>query len=157
MSQLTGKAEFRRYTAVDGISIELRELEKKDLSGLSLWTMARIWEQSQVAITMVVGDTIVATMGILVDEFKQASAWIQTSDHIFKYQKSFYKKVKQELEKAFEELDIIRAQTTVLVDNETSAKFVERLGFEREGTMRSCFHNALDRHIYARLNHGRIN
>jgi len=151
MSRLTGKASFRRFEALDAVKIYLRDIEKEDFEGLSMYMIGKQWEGSQIAHTLMVKDTVVACGGCYIDDCGQATAWILTSDHIFNYAKSFFKTVKIMLQSAFDDYGAIRVQTLVLAENETSCGFVERLGFEREGMMRKCLHNGLDRYIYARV------
>lgn len=151
MSQSTGKAIVRPFRLSDGLIIELRELEKKDHGNISRYELSKIWAASQVAGTLEVDGIVVACAGVYTDQFGQASAWVLTSNMVEEYMFTFYKYVKRLMNVPFERLSAVRMQTMVLCENEQSCRFVERLGFAKEGKMCKCLHNGLDRYIYARV------
>lgn len=151
MSQSTNKAIIREFRISDGLRIDLRDIERKDHGNASRYELCKIWAASQVSGTMTVDDEVIACAGVLIDRFGQASAWILTSDKVEQYMYTFYKSVKRLMDVPFKKFGAIRMQTYVLCENKQSAKFVERLGFTKEGKLCKCMHNGLDRYIYARF------
>lgn len=142
---------FRQFEQCDALRIDLRELEKQDLSGYSLWERAFYWSNSPIAKTLEDDGVVIACGGVFLDVDGHGNAWIMTSDLISKYVRPFYEMVKEQADVAFDVFGCRRVQTLVYVENPLSKRFVEKLGFECEGLIRSCGLNHLDRYIYARV------
>lgn len=92
---------------------------------------------------------VIAGVGIMWEGV--GHAWSVPGVYADDYKVSFYKAIKSYLDKVIKENDLHRVQCYVHVDYVISQKYVEHLGFEREGLLRKFGSDKADYYIYARL------
>ena len=78
-------------------------------------------------------------------------AWSLPSIYVDDYKVGFLKAIKSCLDKIIESNNLHRVQCYVHKDYVISQKYVEHLGFEREGLLRKYGSDKADYYIYARL------
>lgn len=143
---------IRRFEPQDARDIRLRDIDKKDLAGCDMEWWAAHWASFPIAYTMVFeSGEIVGCGGVTRCPWPgEASAWTLTTDHVAVYGKSFSKGILNGIGLA-EKDGVKRFTCYVLPENIVSQRWVEWMGFRREGLCAKCGPNALDRYIYARV------
>lgn len=104
------------------------------------------------AITLLDGEMPIGISGILCGAWKGfGEIWMIPSIHVPKYPKASYATAVQFVNYNIEKLDLYRLQTTIRENDLKAIRWIERLGFQREGLMR-CFGPDKGNHfIYARV------
>ena len=92
---------------------------------------------------------VIAGVGIIWDGV--GVAWTLPSVYADDYKVGFYKAIKSHLDKIIEANNLHRVQCFVHKDYVISQKWVEHMGFEREGLLRKYGSDKADYYIYARL------
>ena len=92
---------------------------------------------------------VIAGVGILWEGV--GVAWSLPSIYVDDYKVGFYKAIKEYLDKVIESNNLHRVQCYVHKDYMISQKYVEHLGFEREGLLKQYGSDKADYYIYARL------
>ena len=82
---------------------------------------------------------------------KVAEGWVIGTDEMWKHPISIAKIIKRDFARIAKEQDIERIQTAVRKDFKTGIRFVEWLGFEREGLMKKWGFDGTDQYMYARI------
>lgn len=77
--------------------------------------------------------------------------WLVPSIHVKRYAKSVYKTAVEFIADTTEKLGLYRVQAVIMADNPVHVRWIERLGFEREGLMRKFGPNKEDKYLYARV------
>lgn len=88
------------------------------------------------AYTGMINGRIIAIGGVAVQRKGTGSGWVLTSDLIIKYKIWTHKVIKNIIQTSFEVYNLHRVEGLILEGHEISAKWAERLGFEREGLLR---------------------
>jgi hypothetical protein len=118
-----------------------RELEAYEKSG-RCWTA--IIDNPPQGIPKILG------MGGVVQTWQGvAVAWLLTACEIEQHKIFFHKTIIAMLGKAIKELSLHRIDVTVLAEHTTSQKWLERLGFKREGLMQGFDSQGNDYYRYA--------
>jgi len=79
------------------------------------------------------------------------TCWSVLTPLVKKYSVTFHKSLKFFIEYYWKNLDLLRMQTTIDVDNERAQKQNELLGFKREALLEKFGPSGQDQYIYARL------
>jgi hypothetical protein len=143
---------IRPMLPTDALDIELRRWDAADLAGADLAALGRrlAWD-SLVAWTLEESGGIVACGGVLtVPGMPIGEVWAVTSDRVVRRARSCLRAARDGIARA-DGSGLVRLQTLVLPENRAAVRFIERLGFAREGLLRRCGHNGLDRYLYARI------
>lgn len=77
-------------------------------------------------------------------------AWTVNGPLTLKYPVTFHKIIVRWLKLLTDKHRLLRLQSIVDAQNETHIRWIESLGFEREGTLRK-YHGGKDYHLYARI------
>ena len=77
-------------------------------------------------------------------------AWLIPSDNIPKYKLKIIRTLKNHIDKITAEDDLHRLQATVRDDFDIAKRFIEFLGFEREGTLKNYGPDKTDHIMYSR-------
>ena len=101
-----------------------------------------------IAFTLMNEVDIVACGGIVKFWNGVGEAWVVTSHKVNLYPLSFAKTVYRKLQEIINRMDLERVQTVVDVEHITSLKWVEWMGFKKEGLMRKYI-NGRDFYRYA--------
>ena len=78
-------------------------------------------------------------------------AWLIPSDRITRYRKSMISHLRRHIDRITKEDGLRRVQATVRADFPAAHRFLEFLGFDREGLMVSYGADGADHYLYARI------
>lgn len=77
-------------------------------------------------------------------------AWLIPSDKIKNYKLKMIKTLRQHMDKIIQEDNLVRLQASVREDFETAHRFIEFMGFKREGLMTNYGPDGANHFLYAR-------
>jgi len=139
----------------DLLRMELRERDLNMLACMEDW-IGNLWEMKSkgYAYTMLHGEEVIACIGVTFITSGVAEIWAITGKLVDKYPKDFHKRCQEIISEAFEKAELHRLQCTAEVDYDRTIKWLERLGFEREGTLRSYTPDKKDMYIYSIVKEG---
>lgn len=145
-----GTLEIRKFKVEDYLEIERRKFD--------MLTFLHFPDPKAIATrlargpsyTMVNSEHVIASGGILPLWKGVGEAWVVSSDLVPKHYMAFVRTVVGQLNKITKDMSLDRVQTTVNVEHAVSIKWVEWMGFEREGLMRK-FIGGQDYYRYARV------
>ena len=134
----------------DLLHMELRDRDLDMLTCMDDW-VGNIWEMKSkgYAYTIYHEEDVVACVGVTKIVSGMAEIWAITGKLVDKYPKDFHKISLTIIEEAFKIGNLHRLQCTAEVDYERTVKWLERLGFEREGTLRNYTPDGKDMYIYS--------
>jgi len=111
-----------------------------------------IFAKAGPARTMFDGDLVIGCSGILCGAWKGiGEVWSIPSVHVPKYPKSVYKEAMIFINESIEALDLYRLHTTIREEDTTAIRWIEKLGFQREGLMRQFGPWKENHYMYARI------
>ena len=113
-----------------------------------MWKM--IAEKSDAYSVFVEGD-ILCSGGVFMLREGFGEAWIVCSILVYIYPYTVYRMAKRILNKIIEDCNLYRVQATPSIDWPTGYKFVERLGFQKEGVLRKYGLHREDCYMYGRI------
>ena len=134
----------------DILQMTLRDRDRDMLACMEDW-VGNIWDMKTKghAYTICHKDEVVACVGVTRITTGVAEIWAITGTLVDKFPKDFHKLCLKIIEKAFENDKLHRLQCTAEVDYDRTIKWLERLGFEREGTLRNYTPDAKDMYLYS--------
>lgn len=135
--------EFRGYEDGDVYAVKIR---LGDPLG------APVVEYPGVKWTMTVNGEPAAVAGIMNGGPGIGMLWAFVSDDARGHGKKIVKFIRPKLDFAFKEMRYHRLQAIVRVDRPEYQRFIELLGFEKEGLMKKAAFNQDDLWLYARVN-----
>lgn len=91
----------------------------------------RIW-----AYTLMVDDIPVACVGLILQDWGKAEAWVLFSDSFKDHILTIYRIIKVGLKMAFSEKNLSRIQATIDTSYPETVRWIESLGFEYEGRLK---------------------
>lgn len=105
------------------------------------------------AVTLWADDgTVIACAGVVCTNWKGfGEYWLVPSVHVQKYMKTLYQSAKAFIDDTVDKLGLYRVQATIKEDDHVSIRWIEHLGFEREGLMRKFGPNQENQYLYARV------
>lgn len=109
------------------------------------------WESAGPSYTMFADKEIVACAGVMILPYNIGQAWMIARTTIAKYKKAVYAEVTKRLTEIQKEYKLVRIQALVLPEFEVAQRFVDRLGFEKEGLLKKVGPNNEDFLMYARF------
>ena len=127
-----------------------------------VWLQAQDWEQAAKgwlvggpAYTLFINDHIIGCGGLVHMGWKRAEAWLLLSGLVYDYPRIAAKAIIENFNDLIKEHKLKRIQALVHPDFVLGKQFIERLGFEAEGTLRAFGPNNEDLIMYARIENGR--
>ena len=145
-------AEIERYRPehLDQIrELGLREeVDRKTIEDPEMWKM--IAERSEAYSVFVQGD-ILCSGGVCMLREGFGEAWIVCSILVYIYPSTVYRVVKRYLDKIIKDRNLHRVQATPSTNWPTVYRFVERLGFQKEGVLRKYGLHREDCYMYGRI------
>mgnify|MGYP003149623582 CR=1 FL=1 len=78
-------------------------------------------------------------------------AWVLPSEQVARYKKSFVRLIREGIDRMTAEFEFRRVQATARADAQTAQRFLEFLGFEREGLLRAYGPDGADHVLFAKL------
>lgn len=109
-----------------------------------------IGKESVFAAALVEHDLVVAIVGGNVLWNGVVHVWAVTTDHVPRFKKAVHAQVKNLLEAATISHEVHRFEATVRDDYEVGKKWIERLGFVEEATLKKYGPDKTDYILYAR-------
>jgi hypothetical protein len=104
------------------------------------------------AFTLMSEDNPVCAGGIVPLWPGVAEAWMLISKYVNQYPLSVYKSVSSVMLDIIEKMELFRVQTVIKEDDKTAIRWIERLGYTREGLLRQFGPDRQDYFIYGRVN-----
>jgi len=141
----------------DLLEMELRERDLDMLSSMDDW-LGKLWEalNKGYGFTIYHEDEVVACIGITNIVTGVAEIWAITGVLVDKYPKDFHKTCQRIIDYAFEIDNLHRLQCTAEASFDKTIKWLENLGFEREGVLRNYTPDKKDMCIYAMLDNKEV-
>jgi len=139
------QAEHVRY-------MDLLDRDKWILDSNNLARFAQMHELRGKGYTMgVAGGKIIACGGIDLWWDHVGEAWMLLTPYAVKYPVAVVRLTREFLGRLSEEMDLKRVQANIRVTDTVSFKFIELMGFKREGTMKSFGTDGTDYYMYGRV------
>ena len=107
-------------------------------------------EKKDRAFTLIDNGHLVVAGGIFPIWNGMGEAWLIPSDNIPKYKLKIIKTLRNHIDTITAEDDLHRLQATVRDDFDIAKRFIEFLGFEREGTLKNYGPDKTDHIMYSR-------
>jgi RimJ/RimL family protein N-acetyltransferase len=143
---------YKREHAYDILDRNVRECDVW-LTNAPDWEKWAVgWETSGPSYTLVIDDQIVACAGVVLMNYNRGEAWTLFSPLINKYPKTCFKAIRDELRGIVSEHGLKRVQALVRPGLEVAERFVEHLGFEKEGVLVAFGPGGEDMTMYGRIN-----
>lgn len=140
--------KIRRFKAADVMQMQLRETDKRNLEGVDLEKHGRELELTPEAVTILTDEgEIIASVGGFVWG-KTCLVFLLTGVLVEHFPLVVLKVVKKFIERGVVH-GVVRFETLVSCDDARAVRFIEHLGFEREGLCRATGDNLQDRYMYA--------
>jgi len=152
---MDNKLHITPYTKEHGQFILSCQMNHKILEADSKWIKlmgdAKNLEQDNLSFTAISNNRPIVSAGMKMVWGKVAEGWVIGTDEMWKHPISVAKIIKRDFARIAKEQDIERIQTAVRKDFKTGIRFVEWLGFEREGLMKKWGFDGTDQYMYARI------
>jgi hypothetical protein len=107
-------------------------------------------ETDGTALTLMVGDEIMSCGGVMLLSQGVAEIWTLNGPLIKKYPIEFHKFILDCRDKFQKQFNLVRMQAPIQSDIEMNIKWIESLGFKREGLMRK-YYGDKDFYMYSRI------
>ena len=108
-------------------------------------------QEDNLSFTAILNNKPIVSAGMKMVWGKVAEGWVIGTSEMLKHPITISKVIKKDFARIAKEQDIERIQTAVRKDFKTGIRFVEWLGFEREGLMKKWGFDSSDQYMYARL------
>lgn len=141
---------IRPFRAEDILQIELRTTDLENLEGVDLLVHGRELALTPYASTVLAdgGDIVSCVGGFVLG--KTCMVFLLTSPLVERFPLLVLKVVRAYIKRAILH-GVVRFETLVNPDDVRAVRFIEHLGFEREGLCRATGENLKDRYLYARI------
>lgn len=145
--------KIRRFRAEDILDIELRATDLENLENVNLREHGQQLALTPEASTMLTDEgQIIASVGGFVLG-KTCLVFLLTSPLVERFPLLVLRVVRAYIKRAMRR-GVVRFETLVNPDDARAVRFIEHLGFEREGLCRATGDNLKDRFLYARIELG---
>lgn len=142
---------IRQFRAEDAAEIVLRKADAADLSGVDMSAYGEFLASASEALSIVTeqGELVACVGGLLISKH---NCWVflLTSELVEDYSLTLVKVLKTFIRRGAK-LGVVRFETLVNAADERAVRFIEFLGFEREGLCRATGMNLQDRYMYASI------
>lgn len=129
--------EIRPFIPEDILMIPAREPDRSIAAGIpDLVESARLYHKYGPGFTGLVDGQPIAAGGLVIIWPGVATGWAFTSDAVQKYHVSFHRAFKKMLVDLARDLHLHRVQVEVPKTHHVSRRWVQKLGFKREGIMK---------------------
>ena len=130
--------------------IELRPYEREELAATPQWFNAlKMAIEEELAFTILVDGEVIAICGFSLTIPGVAEVWMMTGVNVEKHWRSGCRAAQQVIAMGVECLELHRLQSIVHEKHIKAARFVEWLGFEREGLMKAFSADKKNYYLYA--------
>ena len=124
------------------------EIDRKTIEDPEMWKM--IAERSE-AYSVFVNGGLLFSGGVYMLREGFGEAWLLCSGLVYIYPLTVYRVASRLLNKIIEECNLYRVQATPRTNWSTGYRFVEKLGFQREGVLRKYGLHQEDCYMYGRV------
>lgn len=121
-----------------------------DQPGFDSWLKCRALDMESVMVTVVRNQEILGFLGYEIRNKNTVEAWAMFKRLPPQYAFELLKVIQLGVAAVFES-GVFRIQALANVESKRAWKFLERIGFQREGLLRGYGPNGEDRYIYSRL------
>ena len=135
------------YAIIDE-RIRKHDLWLTEVPGCEEWPLK--WAEHP-AYTLVIDGEIIICGGIMLMDWRCGEAWTLFADNFQKYPIAVFKTCKYVIEKISKERNLKRVQAIVEPTVNGGRAFIERLGFQEEGLLRSCGPKGEDYIMFAKI------
>jgi len=108
-------------------------------------------ENKDRAFTLVDNGHLVAAGGIIPIWEGMGEAWLIPSDVMPRYRLRVIKTLRRRIDEIIDADNLRRLQATVRADYDVAVRFIEFLGFKREGLMKNYGPGGADHYMYSRI------
>jgi len=126
---------------------ETNEAEKKFLLGGHLHNLATLGH----SVSVVRNGHLLGAGGIVPIWDGLGEAWVLPSAAVKNHKKTFVRLIRENMERLSDELAFRRVQATARADAPKALRFLEFLGFEREGLLRAYGPDGSDHILFAKI------
>jgi hypothetical protein len=142
--------EIREFQPSDAFAIELRPEDTKR----ALYRDRKGWNdivENSIAYTLLYNDEILCCGGVCIFREHFGEAWILCSCKVEKHSLVAIRATKMIIENIISTYGIYRVQASIRCDWKRARRFIEFLGFQKEGIMRRYGPDGKDYILYARI------
>ena len=125
-------------------------------SGIDLEKAGEMWENGGPSYTLVIDGQIVCCAGVVLMEWGRGEAWTLVSSLFYKYPKTSFKAIKTKLDEIAKEKNLRRVQSLINSNSEWGERWMEHLGFRKEGMLRAYGPNGEDFIMFSRIYNGGV-
>ena len=149
------KTEIIQYEPIHAYTILERNVREEDMwlskyPDWEKWTKG--WKDSGPAYTLVIDGEIVGCAGVVLMDWNRGEAWTLLSSLFYRYKKTVFKAIKNNLESIIKDKKLRRVQSLVYDGTEKiCGNFLEHLGFEWEVKLEKYGPNGENLHLYKRI------
>jgi RimJ/RimL family protein N-acetyltransferase len=151
---MTGTPIIVPYYPAHAYEVLQRNVREQDLwlSDYPEWDQwVQGWKDGGPAYTLIMDDQVVGCAGVVLLEWGRGEAWTLLSSLFYRYKLTAIRFIKKYLQRIAEDEELKRVQAQVRCDFEAGKRFIEFLGFEREGVLRRFGPNSEDIVMYSKL------
>jgi hypothetical protein len=120
-------------------------------SKADLEKIGEVWENGGPAYTLMIDGQIVCCAGVVLMEWNRGEAWTLVSSLFYKYPKTSFKAIKVKLDEIAREKNLRRVQSVISSNSEWGERWMEHLGFQKEGTLRAYGPSGGDFVMFSRI------
>jgi hypothetical protein len=137
---------FRDFHPRDLVNFKPLDVYDEDAKGLTLMS----YKSGAPVYTLIDETGVLGMVGADVMWEGVANIWTLLSDKILVRPMRFHRLCKHLMNIFFSEMRLVRAEAHVRVGHESGVRWIERLGFVREGVMRNYLGQGKHAYLYAR-------
>jgi hypothetical protein len=113
--------------------------------------IVKIWKTGGPSYSLFIDNQVVFCAGVVDMLWQRGEAWTLLSSLFYKHPRVCARIVKSELGRIIKDHDYKRVQSIVEPEDTKAIRFIEWLGFEREGLLRKYMPSEKDMLMYARI------
>lgn len=142
---------FEKAHALDILDRNVRERDAWISGHGDFENIIETWKTGGPAYTIIIDDQVIMSAGVVLMGWNRGEAWTLLSTLFFKHPKTCFKQVLYRLEEIIYTHKLKRVQALVSPEFEKGVRFVEHLGFEKEGTLKAFGPNNEDLVMFGRI------
>lgn len=139
------------------VPFEIEHFDRMDLKP-GIWAkrsdraMIEAYGKAGWSVSLLDDELIIACGGVACAAWKGfGEFWLIPSIYVPHYPKAVYSAARCFIQSAIDNMDLYRVQATIGEDDAVSVRWIERLGFEREGLMKKFGPGRENKYLYARV------
>ena len=128
---------FKKEHAFDILDRNVKESDAWISGNGNFETFVESWKDGGPAYSLIIDNKIVMCAGVFLLGWNRGEAWVLASNDFKAYKKTCFKSIMYKLEEIVFIEKLKRVQATVDPEYTEGIRFLEHLGFEREGLLKS--------------------